>query len=93
MNQREPELAVVEEVLRAADSSLRLRDFANTATMAMFWLMLVVFVCFSVGFGQELSCSTVKSAWRSKRLTESEVPPSAVDGKHLLVPYQQSSAS
>lgn len=60
--------------------------------MAMIWLIVVVFVCFSVGSGQELSCSTVKNAWRSKRLTESEVPPSAVDGKHLLVPYQQSAS-
>ena len=51
--------------------------------MASFCLMLILFVCVSSGFGQDPSCTAVKSAWRSKRLTESEVPPSAVDGKRF----------
>lgn len=49
------------------------------------FLVLLVFVC--SGFGEDPSCSSVKSAYRSKRLTEAaegDVPTSAVDGKQAL---------
>ena len=49
--------------------------------MASFCKFLVLLVWISSGFGQDPSCSTVKIAYRSKRLTEGDVPPSATDGE------------
>lgn len=53
--------------------------------MASFYGFLVLLAYVSSGFGQDNdkqpSCLTVKSAYRSKRLTETDVPQAAVDGK------------
>ena len=49
--------------------------------MASFCVLLALLACAYLSFGQDPSCSTVKNAYRSKRLTEGEVPSTAVDGK------------
>ena len=55
--------------------------------MASFCGFLVLLACFSSGFGEDNdkqpSCSKVKIAYRSKRLAESDVPVSAVDGRRF----------
>ena len=53
--------------------------------MASFYVFLVLLACVSSGFGQDNdkqpSCTTVKMAYRLKRLAESDVPQAAVDGE------------
>lgn len=53
--------------------------------MASFCVLLALLACAYLSFGQDPSCSTVKNAYRSKRLTEGEVPSTAVDGNNLRV--------
>lgn len=70
---------------------MRLKDLS---TMASFYGFLVLLACVSTGFGQDNdkqpSCTTVKMAYRLKRLAESDVPQAAVDGERESVPYQHS---
>lgn len=57
--------------------------------MVSFYVFLVVLATVSSGFGQdndnEPSCATVKTAYRQKRLTDSDVPQWAVKGDDLRV--------
>ncbi|XP_044180112.1 glypican-4-like isoform X1 [Acropora millepora] len=53
--------------------------------MASFSALLVLLAFASPSLGQDPSCSTVKIAYRSKRLTEEDVPSLAVNGSDLRV--------
>ena len=48
--------------------------------MASFSALLLLLAFASPSLGQDPSCSTVKIAYRSKRLTEEDVPSLAVNG-------------
>lgn len=65
---------------------MRFEDLSST--MASFYGFLVLLACVSSGFGQDNdkqpSCTTVKMAYRLKRLAESDVPQAAVDGKRKV---------
>ena len=58
--------------------------FGVLSTMVSFYVFLVVLATVSSGFGQdndnEPSCASVKTAYRQKRLTDSDVPQWAVRG-------------
>lgn len=56
-----------------------------SSTMASFTALLVLLAFASPSLGQDPSCSTVKIAYRSKRLTEEDVPSLAVNGSDLRV--------
>lgn len=59
------------------------------STMVSFYVFLVVLATVSSGFSQdnddEPSCASVKTAYRQKRLTDSDVPQWAVKGDNLRV--------
>lgn len=63
--------------------------FGVLSTMVSFYVFLVVLATVSSGFGQdndnEPSCASVKTAYRQKRLTDSDVPQWAVRGDDLRV--------
>lgn len=63
---------------------MRLEDL-SVSTMVSFYGFLVLLACVSSGFGQDNdkqpSCTTVKTAYRLKRLAESDVPQAAVNGE------------
>lgn len=71
---------VTENHLQVESPSDRLLKMVSS-TMASFSVLLVLLAFASPCLGQDPSCSTVKIAYRSKRLTEEDVPSLAVDGK------------
>lgn len=70
---------VTENHLQVESPTDRLLKMVSS-TMASFSVLLVLAFA-SPCLGQDPSCSTVKIAYRSKRLTEEDVPSLAVDGK------------
>lgn len=71
---------VTENHLQVESPTDRLLKMVSS-TMASFSVLLVLLAFGSPCLGQDPSCSTVKIAYRSKRLTEEDVPSLAVDGK------------